>query len=86
MARYREVRSVFLEVFGPRDARTKHGGFILQVLQEKFGKGLPPNAVSNDGMTDALLTMRKLGHFDVIEAINNAIEWREPDAHRSGST
>jgi hypothetical protein len=85
LSRIREARNIFLEVFGPPEKRTPHGKFILDTLTAKFGRGLPKN-VTDNGTTDIPLTFRKFGHYDVLEAINDIIEWRETDHVHPSST
>ena len=78
LARIRERSRIFLETFGPPEKPTRHGGIILDALRTKFGTGLPPNVLDDHGRTDALQTWRHLGHFDVLEYINQQLTWKEP--------
>ena len=90
LQRTREVQQAFVALFGLPGSRTPHGKIVLDALERKFqgavGAGgrsvkmrLPTNHLGADGHTDPYLTMRKLGHYDVLEAIHNIIEWRESD-------
>lgn len=80
LARIRNARNIFLEVFGPREKRTVHGKFILDTLTAKFGRGLPKNVTTEAGITDTPMTFRRFGHYDVLEAINDIIEWKESES------
>jgi len=51
----------------------------LSELERFCGRNLPPNQLDNNARTDPLATWRKLGHWDVLETIHNAIEWKESD-------
>lgn len=75
----RERTQIFREVFGTPEALTKHGKLILESLHASFGRGLPKNILDDQGRTDMWQTARCLGHFDVLEAIYEAIKWKESD-------
>ena len=73
----RERCRIFIEVFGPYGKPTPHGKVILDFLHTKFGAALPPNVLDKNDHTDEYQTWRRLGHFDVLETIRQATEWKE---------
>jgi hypothetical protein len=79
IARMRNVRDAFLQTFGPPEQRTPLGKVILDELERFCGRNIPQNMLDSNGRVDALATWRKLGRWDVLETIHNAIEWRESD-------
>ena len=86
LQRMRERHRAFIEVFGAPDAPTKHGAAILDALYATFGRGLPKNVLDAHDRTDLWQTARRLGHFDVIELINDAIRWKESEHVNPGSS
>ncbi len=76
LSRIRDRARIFREVLGgPR------GALVLDEIRKafKFGAGIPPNMLGDDGHTDALQTHRKLGEYSVIRWIELQLEWREAD-------
>ena len=86
LARLRERAQIFREVFGTVDAPTKHGKIILDALHATFGRGLPKNMLDDHGRTDMWQTARRLGHYDVLETIYDALKWKESDHVNSSSS
>lgn len=82
LSQMRERAQIFREVFGEPDKPTKHGKLILDALHSAFGRGLPKNMLDDHGRTDMWQTARRLGHFDVIEAIYETLKWRENEHTR----
>ena len=84
LARIRSVRDAFLAIFGPPGARTPHGAIVLDELDRFCGTRKLINETDNVGQTDIYRTARKHGRCDVMQAINDLIEWKEPkDANSS---
>jgi hypothetical protein len=79
LAHMKHVGAAFRDVFGPPDKRTPLGGVILTELERFCGRNIPQNVLDNNGRVDELATWRKLGRWDVLETIRNAIEWRESE-------
>ncbi len=77
--RYRKVRDAFVEMFGPEGKRTPQGAIILDELEKFCGTRKLINELDNDGATDVPRTFRKHGRCDVIQAIHDLINWREPE-------
>lgn len=77
-ARARELHAACLQLFGPRGDRTPLGGMVLDTLEKRFTFRKLPEAYDQLGRTDALRTLRIIGRWDVIQAIHDAIEWKEP--------
>lgn len=74
----RTLRQVFTEVFGPRDKRTPHGQVVLDELERFAGSRRLVNETDSTGQTDIYRTGRKHGRCDVVQAIHDIIEWKEP--------
>lgn len=79
LARYRKVRDAFVAVFGPPGKRTPHGAVILEELERFTNWRKPIREEDTTGRTDTFRTARKQGRYEVMQAIHNAIEWRESD-------
>lgn len=78
LAKYRELHQACLQLFGPRDARTPLGQLVLETLEARFMFRKLPEAYDQIGRTDELRTFRIIGRWDVIQALHDAIEWKEP--------
>jgi hypothetical protein len=84
IAKYRELHAACVQLFGPPGERTPLGKLILDTLETRFLFRKLPEAYDNLGRTDELRTFRIIGRWDVIQAIHDAIEWKEPThANRS---
>lgn len=79
LARYRKVRDVFVETFGPPGKRTPHGALIIEELEKFCGTRKLINALDNHGATDVPRTFRQHGRCDVMQAIHDLIEWKESE-------
>lgn len=75
----REKAQIFREVFGTAEQPTKHGALILEALHAVFGRGIPKNILDDQGRTDIWQTARRLGHYDVLEAIYQTIAYKESE-------
>ena len=85
LTRYRTVRDAFLAIFGPPGKRTIHGAVVLEELERYCGTRKTINETDSSNQTDIYRTARKHGRCDVMQAIHDAIEWREAD-HVSNSS
>jgi hypothetical protein len=80
----RRLRDAFVAVFGPPGQRTPYGDIVLKHLDKFCGRAKLQVAVDNHNQTDIFRTARMVGRRDVIDAIHNAIEWKEnSDVNRS---
>ena len=90
LANARLVREAFTQTLGPIGKPTRYGAIILEYLRKHAGNGrrLPPLEVGDDGHTDLPRTFRSLGHYDVLQWIEDAITWKEStdDDSSRGST
>lgn len=78
LATQRALRDAFLAVFGPRETRTVHGKLILDHL-EQYSQFRKPQVMKDlHERTDIYRTAQMEGRRDVVRAIHDAIEWREP--------
>ena len=78
IAKARELHAACMQLFGPPADRTALGGLLLDTLEKRFVFRKLPEAYDNLGRTDELRTFRIIGRWDVIQAIHDAIEWKEP--------
>jgi hypothetical protein len=78
-AERRRVRDAFLQTFGLPGQRTMNGAVILNYLGAQCAKGLGrvKIAVDNHGATDIPQTFFNMGQRDMLDLINNQIEWKE---------
>ena len=79
LARYRKMRDVFVETFGPPGKRTPHGALILEELEKFTNWKTPIREQDTTGQTDIYRTGIKEGRREVMQAIHNLIQWRESD-------
>ena len=77
VARYRKMRDVFVETFGPPGKRTPHGALILEELEKFTNWKTTIREQDSTGQTDIYRTGIKEGRREVMQAIHNLIEWRE---------
>lgn len=79
LARYRKVRDVFVETFGPPGKRTPHGTVLLEELEKFTNWRKPIREQDSTGQTDIYRTGVKEGRREVMQAIHDLIEWKEPE-------
>jgi hypothetical protein len=79
LARYRKMRDVFLETFGPPGQRTPHGALILEELEKFVRWRKPIREKDSAGRTDIYATAVREGRREVVQAIHDLIEWRESE-------
>ena len=79
LARYRKMRDVFVETFGPPGKRTPHGALILEELEKFTNWKTTIREQDTTGQTDIYRTGIKEGRREVMQAIHNLIQWRESD-------
>ena len=77
LARQRKVRDVFLATFGPPGNRTPHGAILLEHLEVFTNWRRLIREQDTTGQTDIYRTGIKEGRREVMQAIHDAIEWRE---------
>lgn len=86
MQRARALRDAFLAVFGPPGQRTPHGAIILSHLENFTNWTRLIREQDSTGQTDIYRTGIKEGRREVMQAIHNAIEWKESDHVNTGSS
>lgn len=86
ISRQRALRDAFLAVFGPPGKRTPHGATIIEHLELFTNYRRPITTLDSTGQTDVHRYFTAIGRQQVMQAIHNAIEWRESDVNTSGSS
>lgn len=81
----RNVTQAFVDLFGPPGKRTPQGTIVLGELERFCGNRKLINELDDTGATDIYRTARKHGRCDVMQAIHDAIEWKESDHARDSS-
>ncbi|HUP06803.1 MAG TPA: hypothetical protein VMU47_06620 [Caldimonas sp.] len=77
----RTLRDYFLATFGPPDKRTPMGSVMLEHLEKFAHWGKPVLALDSNGHTDIYRTGIAEGRREMMQAIHDAIEWRESDVN-----
>jgi len=85
LARYRKMRDVFVETFGPPGKRTPHGALILEELEKFTNWKTTIREQDTTGQTDIYRTGIKEGRREVMQAIHNLIEWKESEHVNTGN-
>lgn len=87
LTKLRDNARIFREVFGTPGNLTKHGKIVLDALHATFGaRTIPRNILDDHGRTDMWQTARSLGHYDVIQSIYDALNWKENEHTSSTGT
>jgi hypothetical protein len=79
LQRYRDLRTAFVELFGPPGKRTPQGAIVLEHLEKFCGTRRLISELTTEGATDIYRTARKHGRCDVMQAIHDLLEWKEPN-------
>jgi hypothetical protein len=81
----RRIRDAFLSTFGAPGKRTPLGDVMLTHLERFTHWGKPVLAMDSNGRSDIYRTGIAEGRREVMQAIHDAITWRESDEHARSS-
>jgi hypothetical protein len=79
LSKQRALRDAFLALFGAPGKRTPMGATVIDHLERFTSYRRPIETLDSTGQTDVHRYFTAIGRQQVMQAIHNAIEWRESD-------